>query len=130
MAQLHQARLPAQFQHLQEQAGQCSQVVLPEVGDGTEVRRVVGRQHPEGDVLVETKSNPARGRHSDAVAVDQDLDHHPGMVGRAAPLFALIAGHDGGQIQLVDHVGDEVGQMVRGQPLLKRYRQRNCWSGS
>ena len=72
-----------------------------------QVRRVVGRH----TVLVETKSNPARGRHSDAVGVDQDLDHHPGMVGRAAPLFALIAGHDGGQIQLVDHVGDEVGQM-------------------
>ena len=85
---------------------------------------VVGRQHAEWDVLVETQGNPARGGHSDAVAVQQDLDHHPGMVGRAAPLFALITGHYGGEVQLVDHVGDEVCQMVWGQPLLKRCRQQ------
>ena len=53
MPQLHQSRLLAQLQDLQEQVRQRLQVALAEVGDGAEVQRVVRRQPSEGDVLVE-----------------------------------------------------------------------------
>ena len=41
------------------------------------------------------------------------------MVGRAAPPFLLVAGGDGREVQLVHHVGDEVGQVGLGQPFLQ-----------
>ena len=52
VAQLHQIRPLTQHQHLQEQPRQRRQVILPEVRDGAEARRVIRRHHPEGDVLV------------------------------------------------------------------------------
>ena len=122
--QLHQPRLPAQLQYLMEQIGQGCQMVLAKVGDGAEVGSVVGCKHPEGDVLVESLGDAPGGGHPGAVAVEQHLDHHPGMVGRAASLLTLIAGSDGRQIQLVHHIGDEIGQMVLGQPLLAGRRQQ------
>ena len=64
-----------------------------------------------------------------AVAVEQHLDHHPGMVGRAAPVLALVAGGDGREVQLVHHVGDEVGQVILGQPLLEGRRQQQLLAG-
>ena len=57
--QLHQPRLLAQRQYLYEQARQRIQIILAKVGDGPEVRCVVRRQHPEGDVLVETLGDAA-----------------------------------------------------------------------
>ena len=57
--QLHQTRLLAQRQYLYEQPRQRIQIILAKVGDGPEVRCVVRRQHPEGDVLVETLGDAA-----------------------------------------------------------------------
>ena len=57
--QLHQSRLLAQRQCLYEQARQRIHIILAKVGDGPEVRCVVRRQHPEGDVLVETLGDAA-----------------------------------------------------------------------
>ena len=59
-----------------------------------------------------------------AVAVEQHLDHHPGVIGRPAPPFLFVAVRDGRQIQLVHHVGNEVGQVVRRQPFLQGRRQQ------
>ena len=124
MAQLHQSRLLTQRQHLQEQAPQRLQMVLAKVGDGAEVGSVVGRQHPEADVLVETLGNATGGGHPGAVAVEQHLDHHPGVIGWPAPPFLFVADRDGREVQLVHHVGDEVGQVLRRQPLLQgRWQQ-------
>ena len=50
VTQLHQTRLPAQRQYLQEQARQRFQIVLAEVRYSAEIRRVVRRQYPEGYV--------------------------------------------------------------------------------
>ena len=57
--QLHQPRLLTQRQYLYEQARQRIHIILAKVGDGPEVRCVVRRQHPEGDVLVETLGDAA-----------------------------------------------------------------------
>ena len=67
----------------------------------------------------------ATGRgHAGAVAVEEHLDHHLGMVGRAAPPFLLVSGRNRRGVQLVHHVGDEVGQVVRRQPFLQGRRQQ------
>ena len=47
-----------------------------------------------------------------AVAVEQHLDHHPWMIRRPATPFPLVASGDLRHVQLVHHVGYEVGQMV------------------
>ena len=129
MPQLHQPCLPAQLQHLVEQTGQGCQVILAKVGDGAEVGVVVGRQHPEGDVLVEPLGHAPGRHHPGAVPVEQHLHHHPGMIGRAAPLLTLVAGGDGREVQLVQHVVDEISQMVLGQPLLQSRRQQQLLVG-
>ena len=99
--QLHQPRLLAQRQYLYEQARQRIQIILAKVGDGPEVRCVVRRQHPEGDVLVETLGDAASGRHPHAVAVEQHLDHHPWMIRWPATPFPLVASGDLRHVQLV-----------------------------
>ena len=129
VAQPHQSSPLAQFQHVPEQVGKRCQVVLAKVGDGAKVGGIVGRQDPERDVLVETLGDAACGGHAGAIAVEQHLDHHPRMVGRVATLLALIAAGDGRQVQLVHQVGDEVGRMVRWQPLLERGRQQQLLLG-
>ena len=124
MAQLHQSCPLAQLQHLQEHPRQRRQMVLAKVGDSAEVGRVVGRQHPEGDVLVQPLGYAPRGGYPDAVAVEQHLHHHPGMVGQSAQAFLLIAVADLREIKLPHHVGNKAGQMVLRQPLLESRRQQ------
>ena len=69
--------------------------------------------------------NATGGGHAGAVAVEQHLDHHPGVIGRPTPPFLFVADRDRRQIQLVHHVGDEVGQVVRRQPFLQgRWQQQ------
>ena len=129
MTQLHQTRLPAQRQYLHKQPRQHFQIVLAKVRDRAEIRRVVRRQHPERYVLHKTLRNPSRGRHPDAVAVQQHLDHHPWMVRRPASALPLVASRDLRQVQLLHDVGDEVSQMVIGQPLLQRLPQQQLLVG-
>ena len=84
MAQIDRTGLPATLQHLPEQVRRGSQMVLAEVGS------VIGRQHHEGDVFIQPLLHPPRGSHSGAVAQEENLDHHLGVLGRAAPILALV----------------------------------------
>ena len=43
---------------------------------------------------------------------------------RPAPPFLFVADRDSREVQLVHHVGDEVGQVVRRQPFLQGCRQQ------
>ena len=57
------------------------------------------------------------------------LDHHPWMIRRPATPFPLVASGDLRHVQLVHHVGHEVGQMVVSQPLLQRRWQQQLLVG-
>jgi hypothetical protein len=51
---------------------------------------VVRRQHPKRDVLVQPFLQPPRREHPNAVAVDQNLGHHPRMVRRVSSLLLFV----------------------------------------
>ena len=73
--------------------------------------------------------HPARRHHSHAVAIQQHLDHHQRIVGRPAPPLLLVATCDLRQVELVDDVGDEIGQVALGQPLLEGLWQQQLLVG-
>ena len=50
------------------------------------------------------------------------------MVDITAPLL-LVAGHDLRQVQLIHDVGDEIGQVALGQPLLEGLWQQQLLVG-
>ena len=51
------------------------------------------------------------------------------MVGRSAPPLLLVAGHDLRQVQLIHEVGDEIGQVILGQPFLQGLWQQQLLVG-
>ncbi len=57
-----------------QEPGQRGLVADPEPGDGHVVRRLVGRQDPEGDVLTAAAFDLAGGPHPDGVGVQQDAE--------------------------------------------------------
>ena len=115
-AQLDQPHLLGQLDHLHEQIGQLLQVQRPEVARA---------QHPKRQVLVQPALNLARAEHARGVTVDQHLDHH-GRVERlvaCAPTF--VTRIERLEVQRIDRVANEVGQMPLGQPVLQRRRQQH-----
>jgi hypothetical protein len=99
-------------------------VAAAEPGDGAEVRFLAGRQEPERDVVGQAALDRPRRAHPGGVAVDQQPHHQPRVVGRVAALLGVV-GQDRPEVEhLVDHVGDEPGQVALGQPVLQRRRQQ------
>ena len=79
-----QIQLPAQRDELAARRPDRRAVVLPEVGDGLEVRRQAPGQPHQLDVALRLPLQPpARGDLVD-VAVDVDLQQHRRVVGRPA----------------------------------------------
>jgi hypothetical protein len=100
-------------------------VVVPEVGNGFEVRRQATREPHELDVALALVLQPSAGLDAIEVAVDVDLQQDGGVVGRPP-----CAGRCGAvetqllQVELVDEgvnhpdrvvLGDEVVQALRHQ---------------
>jgi len=115
--QLHQLRLPAQHQYLEEEVTQRLQVDPPEFADPRMVRVISARQHPERHVLDRLLLDPPRRPFPDAVTVDQQRHHHPRVVRRLPARFRLVLRCDRRQLQLLHHVEDKVRQVLVGQPL-------------
>jgi hypothetical protein len=59
----------------------------------------------------------ARGGDADAVGVEQDLDHHGRVERRLSAPVAAIVVDDGRQVELIDHVGEEVDEVIFGEPV-------------
>lgn len=74
---LDQTSASAQRQNLSEQAADRGLVMRPEARDRCVIRRLVGRDHAEGDVLAAVALDRARRADSDRVGVDQQRRHHP-----------------------------------------------------
>ena len=108
----------AEPQDLQKQLAQGLQVAATQLTDAAVVRLLVGREHPEAQILVAGPLDPAGGDGAHAVGVEQQHRHHP----RVKPLLAagilgLGRDHDRRQIQLVDQIEQEINLMVSGQPV-------------
>jgi hypothetical protein len=129
LSQLHQLRFLAQVQNLHEQRPERVQVAPPELADPRVVRVAARREHPEGHVLVRPSLDLPRRPHAHAVPVQEQRQHHHRVVRRVAPLLALVRRLDGRQVERLHQIQHEVGEVVLGQPLLRRRWQQVALGG-
>jgi len=67
---------------------------------------------------------PARGKQARGAGPDRRFGEHRRVAGLMAPVVALAAEVEGAQVELIDGVGDEIGQMIFGQPIARRRRRQ------
>ena len=67
---------------------------------------------------------PARGKQARGAGLDRRFGEHRRVAGLMAPVVALAAEVEGAQVELIDGVGDEIGQMIFGQPIARRRRRQ------
>jgi hypothetical protein len=111
----------AQLQGLDEEPGQGLLVADPEARDRHVVGELVAGQHPEGQILDAAPLELPRGAHP-----EQGL----GVVGGVVVPIGPIATQERTQVELVDHVQDEPGQMVLGSQSRRSGGSRKGWSRS
>jgi hypothetical protein len=122
--QADQAGRRAQPQRGHQQPGQGLLVADPEPRDGHMIGGGVVGQHPKGDVLGQAPLDLAGGTDPGAIGIQQ----HPSSIrgsyaARPCPVGA-IGLEERAQVQLVDHVQDEPGQVAGWQPVAQVGREQ------
>jgi hypothetical protein len=107
----------AQLERCHEEPGQGLLVAGPEARDGDVVGRLVGGQHPEGDVFGAAAFDLAGGAHPDGVSVQQHAQQGLGVVGGVAVPVVAVGSVEGLKVELVDHVDHEPGEVAFGEPV-------------
>jgi hypothetical protein len=119
----------AQLEGGDQEPGQRLCVPHPEARDGHVVGGLVAGQDPEGDVLDAAAFELAGGAHADAVAVQQHAEHELGVVGGMAVPVA-VGQVERLQVELVDHVEEEPGEVAVGSQSRRSGGSRKGWSRS
>ena len=119
-----QPGLRAQRQHLGEGGRQGTLVAHAKARDRGVIGGAVGADHPKRDVLGAAALDGARGALADRVGVHQQRQHHGRLMGRAAPAVLAVVGVEGAELQRLDRVDYEPGQVILGQPLAQARRQQ------
>ena len=115
--QSDQACRRTQPKRLDKEPGQRLLVADPEPGDGRVVGCLVAGKHPEGKVLGAAPLDLPGGPHPDRVAGQQHAQHGLGVIGGMAVPVGPIGTQERTEVELVDHVQHEPGQMVLGEPV-------------
>jgi hypothetical protein len=92
-------------------------VAPTEAGDRGVIRTLIGRNHPEPDVLDTATLDPAARLLPYAVRIQSQGHHHRRGVGRRPSAVVAIGLVEPGQIELVHHVDDEPRQVIPRQSL-------------
>jgi hypothetical protein len=129
-ADLDHASGRAQLERGDQEAGQGLLVADAEARNGHMVRELVGGKDPEGDVLVAASLDLPGGAHADAVRVEQHAEQGFGVVGGMAVPVIAVGSVERGEVELVDHVQDEPGEVALGEPVAQVGGSRNGWSRS
>ena len=115
--QAHHAGCRAQLERGHQQPGQGLLVAGPEAGDGHVIGGAVAGKDSEGEVLAAAPLDLPGGADAGAVGIQQHPQQHPGLVGGPPVPVGSVRGQERAQVQLVDHVEHEPGQMVGWQPV-------------
>jgi hypothetical protein len=78
---------------------------------------LVAGQHPEGEILAAAPLDLPGGAHADRVGVQQHPKQSLGVVGGVAVPVGSVAPQERPQVELVDDVQHEPGQVAAGQPI-------------
>jgi hypothetical protein len=81
------------------------------------VRDLVGCQDAEGDVLLAAPFDLPGGPYARAVAVQQHAQQSLGVIGGMPVTVVAVGPVKGFEVELVDHVEDEPGEMILGEPV-------------
>ena len=85
---------------------------------------MVCADHPVGDVLSALALDPARGPVAPHVRVQQQGNHHPRVIGRAAMPIGAIVGIEVAHVHPLNRPEDRPHQVVLGHPVAQRRRQQ------
>jgi hypothetical protein len=99
-------------------------VADPEAGDRRVVRELVDADHPEGDALAAAALDPPRGALADAVGVCEQGEHHLGVMRRAVMAVSAVSGVERPEVELLDRLDHEPGEVVFIQPVAQVRRQQ------
>ena len=117
--------LLTEAQELDKQTLEGIEVAAPELTDAAVVRLLVGDEHPECQILVAGKLDLAAGDDAVAVGVEQQHRHHPPVEPLLpARIVALGWDQDGGEIQHIHQVQQEIHLMVIRERFARRWRQQ------
>jgi hypothetical protein len=120
----------AQLEGGDQEAGQSLLVADAEPRNRHVVRGLVGGQHAEGDVFVAAPFDLPGGAHADAVGVEQHAEQGLGVVGGVVLPVVTMRPVEGGQVELVDDVEDEPGEVAFGSQSRRSGGRRKGWSRS
>ena len=115
----------AEAQDLAEEIGDGPLVADAEAGDRGVIGRLVGGDHPEGDVLPAAALDATRGALANAIGVGEQGQHHLGVVGCPAVAVGAIGGVEGVEVELLDRLDHEPGQVALVEPVAKVWWQQH-----
>ena len=115
--QVHQPRLGAQAQRLDQHLCEGVLVAATEPCDRHVIRSQIRGQHPKRDVLHAAPLQRPRRPHPQAIPVEEKADHHRWVIGRSAVTISSVARSEPRQVQLSHHIDHEPDQMLLGQPV-------------
>ncbi len=125
VTQLDEAGLLTEAKDLGEEATERREMAFAKRGDGVVVGVLVAGKDAVGDFFVGGALQLAGRGLALGVSVDEELEEHGRVIsGAAAKLVFLVGVHDERQIQRVDHVGDEEGEVVGREPLFQAGRKQ------
>src|SRR4029453_2225253 len=83
-----------------------------------------GGDHREADALLAAALDPPRRALADRVGVEAERHHHLRVMGGAAPAVVAIGAIEALEVELLDRVQDEPGEMMGGEPLAQVRRHQ------
>src|SRR5699024_4009309 len=117
---LGHASFPAEAKNLDEEMLELLAVVLAEEADRAEVRVLIRGKVAKSDVAFEEPVEFAGTADTDAVAEDEDFQHHDGMEGRPAtavrPLVWVERIEPALVVKMIDEVGDVAFEAILFDP--------------
>ena len=117
-----QLQLLGQKQNLQEALRHRLEVRTPKGRDRVVVRVMVRRHEANPDIAVRRPLDPAAREDPVRIAIDQQRQHHPGMILRRAR--AAMVDLEGTEIDALDRLDHEVRQIILGDPITKIGRKQ------
>jgi hypothetical protein len=121
---LHHAGPGAQLKHPAEQLRDRRFMPHSEPRDRRVIRDLVGRNHPERDIVTAVALDAPRRPDAGRVGVDEQRNHHRRIMRRPTMAILTVITVERIKIKLIDGLKHKPRQMALRQPLLQARRQQ------